>query len=56
MYFNPASLVAIQRMLSHWADVQGTSVLQREQDEYDVKKKYQNPQTYLPKYLCKVLI
>ena len=43
-------------MLSDWAHVQGSSVVQREQQEYDVKKKHQRPQSCLPIYLCKVLI
>ena len=55
-YLNPASQVAIQSMMSDWAHVHGRSVVQREQHEYDVKKWYQEPQTCLPKYLCRVLI
>ena len=42
-------------MLSDWAHVQGGSVVQREQHEYNVKKKHQEPQPCLPKYMCKVL-
>ena len=42
-YFNPASQVAIQRMLRDWAHVQGSSVVEREQHKYDVKKKHQKP-------------
>ena len=43
-------------MLSDWAHVQESSVVQREQQEYDVKKKHQRPQSCLPIYLYKVLI
>ena len=39
-----------------WACVQGSSVVQREQNEYDVKKKHQKLQFCLPKYLCRALI
>ena len=46
-YFNSACQVAIQCMLSDWAHVQGSSVVQREQ-EYDVKKKHQEPQSRYP--------
>ena len=42
---NPASQASIQRMLSDWAHVQGSSVVQREQKEYDVKNKHQKPQS-----------
>ena len=55
-YLNPASRTVLQRMLSDWAHVQGSSVMQREQQKYDVKKKHQKPQSCLPKYLCRVLI
>ena len=55
-YFNPVSQVAIQRMLSGWAHAQGSSVVQREQHEYDVKKKYRKPQSCLYKCLFRVLI
>ena len=51
-YFNPASQVAIQCMLFDWAHVQGSAVVQREQHEYDVKKKHQEPQSCLPTYLA----
>ena len=54
--FNSASQVALQCMLSDCAHVQGSSVMQREQHEYDVKKKHKESQSCLPKYLCKVLI
>ena len=54
--FNSASQVALQCMLSDCAHVQGSSVVQREQHEYDVKKKHQEPQSCLPKYLYKILI
>ena len=46
-YFNPASQVDIQRMLSDWAHDQGRTVVKREQQEYDVKKKHQKPQIFL---------
>ena len=42
-YFNPASHVAIQRMLSDRVHVQVSSVVQLEPHEYDVKKKHQKP-------------
>ena len=51
-YFNPASQVAIQCMLFDWAHVQGSAVVRREQHEYDVKKKHQEPQSCLPTYLA----
>ena len=35
---------------------QRSSVVQREQHEYDAKKKHQEPQSCLPIYLCRVLI
>ena len=41
-YFNPASQVAIQCMLSNWAHAYGGSVMQREQHEYDVKRNIRN--------------
>ena len=37
-----SSEVAIQRMLSDWAHFQESPMLQREQHEYDVKKKIRN--------------
>ena len=40
-YFYPTSQVGIQCRLSDWAQVQGSSVVKREQHEYDVKKKNQ---------------
>ena len=43
-------------MLPDWAHVHEGSMVQREQQEYDVKKKYQEPQSCLPKYLCRVVI
>ena len=43
-------------MLSDWAHVQGSPVMQREQHEYEVKMKHQKPQSCQPKYLCRVLI
>ena len=46
-YFNPASQVDIQRMLSDWAHDQGRTVVKREQQEYDVKKKHQKLQIFL---------
>ena len=52
--FNSVSQVALQCMLSDWAHVQGSSVVQREQHEYDIQKKHQEPQPCLPKYLCGV--
>ena len=42
--------------LSEWAHVQGSSVVQREQHKYDVKKKHQEPESCLYKYLRRVLI
>ena len=54
--FNSASQVTLQYMLFDWEHVQGSSVVQREQHEYDVKKKHQEPQSCLPKYLYKILI
>ena len=54
--FNSASQVALQCMLSDWVHVQGSSVVQREQHEYGVKKNHQEPQSCLPKYLRRVLI
>ena len=42
-YFRPASQVAIQRMLPDWAHFQGISVVQREQHQYEVNRKYQKP-------------
>ena len=39
-YFNQTNQVAIQCMLADWAHVQGGSVVQREQHEYDVKEKH----------------
>ena len=49
--FNSASQLALQCMLSDWEHVQGSSVVQREQHEYDKKKKHQVPQSYLLKHL-----
>ena len=46
----------LQGVLSDWAHVHGSSVVQRERHEYDVKKKNQEPQSCLPKHLCRVLI
>ena len=54
--FNSVNQVALQWVLFDWAHVQGSSVVQREQHEYDVKKKHQEPQSCLPKYVCKFLI
>ena len=54
--FNPASQVAIQPKLSDGAHVQGSSVVQRELHEHDVKKKHHELFSCLPKYLCKVLL
>ena len=51
-----SNILAVQNMSSDWAHVQGSSVVQREQHEYDVKEKHQKPQSNLPKYLCRVLI
>ena len=48
-HFNSASQVAIQCMLFDWAHVQGSAVVRREQHEYDVKKKHQEPQSCLDK-------
>ena len=42
-YFNSASQVAKHFMSSDWAHVQGSSVVQREEHEHDVKKKHQEP-------------
>ena len=36
--FNSASQVTLQCMLFDWEHVQGSSVVQREQHEYEVKK------------------
>ena len=54
--FNSVNQVALQWVLIDWAHVQGSSVVQREQHEYDVKKKHQEPQSCLPKYVCRFLI
>ena len=43
-------------MLSGWAHAQGSSVVEHEQHEYDVKKEHQKPQSCLHKYLSRVLI
>ena len=42
-------------MLSDWAHAHGSSVVQCEQHEYDVKKKHCEPQSCPPKYLCRIL-
>ena len=55
-YFNRASPVAMQYMLSNWTHVQVSSVVQRKQHEHNVKKKHEKPQSGPPKYLYRVLI
>ena len=50
-YFNPAGQVVIQCILFDCAYVQGSPVVRREQHEYDVRKKHQEPQSCLPTYL-----
>ena len=50
--FNSVSQVALQNMLSDWAHVQGSTLVQCEQHQYDVNKEHQEPQSCLPKCLC----
>ena len=39
-YFNPGNQVVIHCVLSDWVHVQESSVVQREQHEYNVKKQH----------------